>query len=296
MSGAAGPAGFLRAPLSVLAALAVLASFAPRASAQDARKKQEILFAELPARTVDDAPFDLVAKATSGLPVAFEVISGPATLDGRNVKLTGAPGLVIVRATQGGNASFLPAVQAERAFTVNSRPSAPAIVSQPMGARVSIGDIVALSAQASGEPAPSLQWRKNGVPVTGATDSRLTIPSATNADAGAYDVVASNPLGSATSDRAVVTVGKRPQSISFQGPTDGTSGQPILLSANATSGLPVRFDVVSGTAVLNGSMMTSQGGTVVVQASQQGDATYEAAAPVARTFVIGPGPNGQHGP
>jgi hypothetical protein len=58
----------------------------------------------------------------------------------------------------------------------------------------------------------------------------------------------------------------------------------------------VRFDVVSGTAVLNGSMMTSQGGTVVVQASQQGDATYEAAAPVTRTFVIGPGPNGQHNP
>jgi hypothetical protein len=84
-----------------------------------------------------------------------------------------------------------------------------------MGARVAIGDIVALSAKASGEPAPSLQWRKDGVPVAGATDSRLTVASATPADAGAYDVVASNLLGSATSDRAVVTVGKRPQSISF---------------------------------------------------------------------------------
>jgi hypothetical protein len=58
----------------------------------------------------------------------------------------------------------------------------------------------------------------------------------------------------------------------------------------------VRLDVISGSAILNGSMMTSQGGTVVVQASQQGDAAYEAAAPVTRTVVIGPGPNGQRTP
>jgi len=294
---AANPgAGVFRAPLRVLAALAVLSSAAPRASAEDGRRKQDILFAELPARTVDDAPFDLAAKATSGLPVAFELVSGPASLDGRRIKLTGAPGLVIVRASQGGNAAFLPAVGAERAFSVSARASAPAIVAQPVGVRVSIGEIVALSVQASGEPAPALQWRRDGAPVTGATDSRFTLASATPADAGAYDVVASNRLGSATSERALVTVGKRAQSISFQAPEYATSGQPVLLSASASSGLPVRLEVVSGTAILNGSMMTSQGGTVVVQASQQGDASYEAAVPVTRTFVIGPGPNGQRTP
>jgi len=288
--------GVFRGMLRALAALAVLSSVAPLASAQDGRRKQEILFPELPARGVDDAPFDLAARATSGLPVAFELVSGPASLDGKRIKLTGATGLVVVRASQAGNAAFLPAVAAERAFTVGAKPSAPAIVSQPAGMRASIGEIVALSVQASGEPAPSLQWRKDGAPVTGATDSRFTIASATPADAGAYDVVASNRLGSATSERALVTVGKRAQSISFQGPQNATSGQPVLLSASASSGLPVRLDVISGSAILNGSMMTSQGGTVVVQASQQGDAAYEAAAPVTRTVVIGPGPNGQRTP
>jgi hypothetical protein len=281
--------GVFRGTLRALAALAVLSSVAPLASAQDGRRKQEILFPELPARGVDDAPFDLAARATSGLPVAFELVSGPASLDGKRIKLTGATGLVVVRASQAGNAAFLPAVAAERAFTVGAKPSAPAIVSQPAGMRASIGEIVALSVQASGEPAPSLQWRKDGAPVTGATDSRFTIASATPADAGAYDVVASNR-------RALVTVGKRAQSISFQGPQNATSGQPVLLSASASSGLPVRLDVISGSAILNGSMMTSQGGTVVVQASQQGDAAYEAAAPVTRTVVIGPGPNGQRTP
>jgi Immunoglobulin I-set domain len=296
VSAAAAKPGILRAALPLLAALALLSPAAPRASAQDARKKQEIVFPELPALTVDDAPFDIAAKATSGLPVALELVAGPAKLEGRTVTLTGQPGLVIIRATQGGNDAFLPAVQAERAFAVKARPSAPAILLQPAGVRAAIGEIIALSVQASGEPAPSLQWRKNGVPVTGATDSRFTIASAGPADAGAYDVVASNPLGSATSERAQVTVGRRPQTISFQAPANATSGQPVPLNATASSGLPVRLDIVSGTAVLNGSTMTSQGGTVGVQASQQGDATYEAAAPVTRTVVIGPGPNGQHNP
>jgi Ig-like domain-containing protein len=289
-------AASLRAAIPLLAALAALSAMAPRAAAQDARRKQDILFPELPTRSVDDAPFDLAVKATSGLPVSLEVVSGPAVLDGKRIKLTGAPGLVIVRATQPGNDVFLAAVQAERAFTVTRRPVPPAIVSQPVGAHAAIGEIIALSVQATGEPMPAFQWRKDGVPVTGATDSRFTIASATPADAGAYDVVASNPLGSVSSERARVSVGKRFQTISFQGPANATSGQPLMLSANATSGLPVRFDVVSGAAILNGSMMTAQGGTVVIQASQPGDAAYEAAAPVSQTFVIGPGPNGPRNP
>jgi hypothetical protein len=287
--------GARRAALLVLAALSLLPFLAPRAAADDARRKQQIQFAELPARSVDDAPFDLAARATSGLPVTFELVSGPAVLDGRNVRLTGEPGLVVVRAAQAGNAAFLPAVQAERAFAVSRRPVAPAIVVQPMGTRAAIGEIVALAVEATGEPSPALQWRKDGVPVTGANESRLTLASLSAADAGSYDVVATNALGSATSERARVSVGKRAQSISFQGPANATSGQPILLSASASSGLAVRFQLVSGTATLNGSMLTPQGGTVVVQASQPGDATYEAAS-ATQTYVVGPGPNGQHTP
>lgn len=281
---AAALPGMFRAALPVLAAFAVFSAGAPRAAAQDSRRKQEIIFAELPMRTMDDGPFDLSAKATSGLPVAFEVVSGPAVLDGRRIKLTGAPGLVIVRAAQGGNAAFLPAVQTERAFTVGRRAAAPAILAQPVETRVAIGALALIFVEATGEPQPSLQWRKDGVPVTGATDSRFTIASAAPGDAGAYDVVASNTLGSVTSQRARVTVGKRSQTITFQGPTASPPGMPVTLSATASSGLPVRFDVISGMATLNGSMMTAQGGVVVIQASQPGNATYEAATPVTQRF------------
>ena len=271
----------LRAVLPALAVLALFAAAAPRSAGQDSRRKQEIAFGELPARKVGDAPFDLSAKATSGLPVTFVLVSGPAVLDGRNLRLTDRPGLVVVRATQPGNGVFLPAVSAERAFTVSGRPSAPTITLEPEGSAVGIGDLVLLSADATGEPPPAFQWQ-------------FSLAAAAASDAGTYEVVATNPLGSSTSERARVTVGKRSQTISFQGATSAAAGQPVILNATASSGLPVRFDVVSGTATVNGTvLMSTLGGTVVVQATQAGDSNYEAATPVMQTFIITSGPTGQ---
>src|ERR1019366_2646279 len=253
----------LRARIAALAALAALAAFAADAAAQDGRRKQEIIFDEIAARTVDDAPFDIAARATSGLPLSFEVVAGPAALEGRKLKLTGAPGLVIVRASQGGDAAFLPARGAERAFTVLARPFAPAILSGPAGTDVAIGEAVVLAVEASGEPPPGFQWRRNGVPITTATGSGASAP-------------------------ARVAVGKRRQSITFQSASAAlAAGQQVALSASASSGLPVRFEVVSGAAVVNGEMLTSQGGAVVVQAAQPGDSVYEPAMPVSQTFVFG---------
>jgi hypothetical protein len=282
---------------TALAAVAALLAAAPGAGAQDTRGKQEIVFPELPARTDGDAAFEVAVKSTSGLPVSLEVVSGPAVLDGKRLRLTGGPGIVIIRASQAGSGDYLPAHAAERAFTVNPKPFAPVFRSQPAGVRVAIGDAIELSADAAGEPRPAFQWRKDGEPITGASDSRLVIAPAALSDAGDYDIVASNSLGSAASGRARVSVVKRGQTINFLGQQAAVVGQAVELSANATSGLPVHFDLVSGSAVLSGAALTAQwAGTVVVRASQQGDATYEAAPPETQTFVFVAASSGQHGP
>ena len=62
-------------------------------------------------------PLSLVATATSGEPVSFSVVSGPAFVSGTQLTLTGT-GLVTVQATQAGNATYLPAPPVERSFTV----------------------------------------------------------------------------------------------------------------------------------------------------------------------------------
>ena len=288
-----GPGGFGLAAL--VAAAALLAPAAPL-RAQDTPRKQQIAFAELPERTVGDAPFDLVAKASSGLPVTFAVVDGPAVLDGKRLRLTGTPGLVVVLATQAGNAVFAAAKPEERAFAVSLNPSPPAFTLEPRAGVAEIGSIIVLTAAASGVPAPTFQWRKDGAPIQGATDRALTIAAARRSDAGAYDVLATNRLGTVASDRVQVSVVKRHQFISFQGSTSLTAGQPYALSANASSGLQVRFEVVSGTATLNGGLLTPQAGAVVVQASQDGDATYEAASPVTENFTVNLSPSGQRLP
>ncbi len=60
----------------------------------------------------------LAASASSGLPVGFSLVSGPATLSGNQLTLTG-PGAVVVQATQAGNSLWLPAVPVNASVQVN---------------------------------------------------------------------------------------------------------------------------------------------------------------------------------
>src|SRR5262249_22721885 len=77
-------------------------------SPPDTRLQQVITFGELSSQSVSDAPFPLAASASSGLPVTFTIMSGPATLTGNIVSITG-PGLVIIRASQDGDSTYAPA-------------------------------------------------------------------------------------------------------------------------------------------------------------------------------------------
>lgn len=70
---------------------------------------QAISFPQIPNHLTTDPPFELEATATSGLEVFFEVISGPATIDGNICTLTGEQGEVVIEATQPGNSTYDPA-------------------------------------------------------------------------------------------------------------------------------------------------------------------------------------------
>ena len=82
--------------------------------------------------------------------------------------------------------------------------------------------------------------------------------------------------------------GKTPQSIVFDPPGDhGLTSPPIALNARASSGLPVRFALLGGPAVLTDHSLQVTGvGAVTVQANQPGDAFYLPAPPVNRSFNV----------
>ncbi|MDP3198035.1 LamG-like jellyroll fold domain-containing protein, partial [Tabrizicola sp.] len=83
---------------------------------------------------------------------------------------------------------------------------APQITTQPASQTVNVGASVTFTAAASGSPAPTFQWRKNGTNLAGATNAALTLPAVTAADAASYTLVATNAAGAATSNAATLTV------------------------------------------------------------------------------------------
>ncbi|MCX6942172.1 MAG: Ig-like domain-containing protein [Verrucomicrobia bacterium] len=81
---------------------------------------QTIAFTPLGDRVSTAGSFALNATASSGLPVTFAIVSGPALLAGTTVDLTGAAGLVVIRAAQVGNLIYGAAPDVTRAFTVSA--------------------------------------------------------------------------------------------------------------------------------------------------------------------------------
>ena len=82
----------------------------------------------------------------------------------------------------------------------------PAITTQPASTTVQAGQAVAFSVQATGDPAPTFQWQKDGVNINGATAATFSIGSASASDAGDYTVLVSNASGEVTSSAATLAV------------------------------------------------------------------------------------------
>jgi hypothetical protein len=72
-------------------------------------------------------------------------------------------------------------------------------ISPAFGTNLFAGDTWTFSALAIGSDPITFQWYKDGQPLPGATQAVLTFAPLTASDGGNYYVVASNPLGSATS-------------------------------------------------------------------------------------------------
>jgi len=79
---------------------------------------QAISFAQIPNKLNTDPPFQVQATATSGLEVFLNILSGPATIAGNTITLTGDSGTVVVEATQPGNDIYDPADPVIQTFKV----------------------------------------------------------------------------------------------------------------------------------------------------------------------------------
>src|SRR5262249_18234615 len=82
----------------------------------------------------------------------------------------------------------------------------PTISQQPTNVSAMVNSTAAFSVNASGVPAISYQWNKNGSPIANATNASCTILNAQGNDSGTYSVVVSNSVGVVISSNATLTV------------------------------------------------------------------------------------------
>lgn len=287
--------------ITVKASQAGNSSFRPAETSQTftvAKADQTIDFAAIPAKIVTSPAFSLAATATSGLPVTYTLVSGPATLSGSTLTLSGATGTVTVRAAQAGNANFNPATAVTQSFAVASGVSQ-TLTFNALPARVVRTTFTLAATASSGLP---VTFSVVSGPATLGTDGKTVT---VGASAGTVVIRATQPGGATggvtyapaeTVERSfavTLTPPSRTQKITFikvtPAPTYGTA--PITLSASADSGLPVSFELVSGPANLSGARLAFTGaGQVVVRAVQPGDATFKPATAVTQTIVVNKAP------
>lgn len=245
---------------------------------------QTITFNPLPEKTYGDPPFTLSATASSGLPVTFSIVSGPATVNVNTITLTG-PGQVLVRASQVGDANYDAAPNVDRSFTVKAPPKkAQTITFTPVPEKTYGDPAFSLTATASsGLPVTFTRISgpatldNNNVTITGAGTIIVRASQAGSADYNAAPAV-----------DATIVVKKANQTITFEAlPDKVTVDAPFPLTASASSKLPISFDV-SGPATISNNMVKLTGdiGKVTIRALQAGSADYNAAPPVERNFNV----------
>ncbi|MBL9213717.1 MAG: immunoglobulin domain-containing protein, partial [Opitutaceae bacterium] len=188
-----------------------------------------------------------------------------------------------------------PAVSSVAELTVVSAPVAPVISVQPASRTVIAGTATTLTVVASGVPAPSYQWRRNGGDIPGAVGASYTLSSAQVSDAGTYQVVVSNGIGSVTSSAATLQVASRSWAGYYFGTFSGGNGNFALYVRDDNTGVFLGY-LPGATAQLmslnvsvndSGSFVFSQGAILTGASDGSGPVRAAALAPVVVSGTIG---------
>jgi hypothetical protein len=231
-----------------------------------------------------EGTLNLVATASSQLPVSFaSATTDICTVSGTVATLSNT-GICTIWASQSGSAIYAAAQPVRQSFRVQATQT---ITFSPIGA------------QLQGTPLNLVATASSQMPVsfTSVTPDVCTVSGtvATLSNTGTCTIWASQP-GSATyaaaqpvrqSFRVEAT-----QTITFNPIGAQLQGTQLNLVATASSQLPVSFtSVTPDVCSVSGTVATlSNTGICTIWASQPGDATYAAAQPLRESFTVRPSP------
>ena len=145
-------------------------------------------------------------------------------------------------------------------LNVAAAPVAPIITVQPARRTLAAGASLTLAVSATGAPAPTYQWRRNGAPIGGATNATYTVAAVASGDAGSYDVVVSNSAGSVGSTAVNVVVLPRSYAGTYFGSFAGNLGNFALLVRDDNSGVFLGYLPGSNAPVMSLNLVVGESG------------------------------------
>jgi sugar lactone lactonase YvrE len=213
------------------------------------------------------SPFTVSATSNSAGAITYSVVSGPATISGSTVTITGI-GTVVLQASQAANGNYSVGTQ-NATFTVSA--AAPTITftvsNQTYG-------VAPFTVSATSNSAGAITYSVVSGPAT-ISGSTVTITGvgtvvlqASQAANGNYTVGTQN---------ASFTVSAAAPTITFTVSNQTYGVSPFTVSATSNSAGTITYSVVSGPASISGATVTITGiGTVVLQAVQAANGNYTA--------------------
>ncbi len=257
-------------------------------SFQVLKGNQAISFAAPADKRLDES-VTVVASASSGLTVSFSSAApGVCSVSGTSVTFISV-GTCTINADQGGNGNWNPAPQVQQSFQVMKGNQA---ISFAAPADKRLDESVTVVASASSGLTVSFTSAAPGVcSVSGTSVTFISVGTCTiNADQGGNGNW--NPAPQAQRSFQV-TKGNQTITFTSTAPSGATAGgAPYSATATASSGLAVTFGTGSPTVCASGGTNGATFGfiavgTCIVNATQPGNANWNAAAPVAQTFAVG---------
>jgi NHL repeat len=230
-----------------------------------------LTLAAIANQTYGTAPFAVSATSNSTGAIAYSIVSGPATISGNIVTLTGA-GSVTLQASQAAAGNFA-ASTAQTSFTVNAtKPTLTfaAIANQTYGATP-----FAVSATSNSTGAITYSVVSGPATISG---NIVTLTGAGSVTLQASQVAAGNYAAATAQTSFTVTAAK--PTLTFAAIANQNYGAaPFAVSATSNSTGAITYSVVSGPATISGNTVTLTGaGSVTLQASQVAAGNFAAAS------------------
>jgi hypothetical protein len=166
--------------------------------------------------------------------------------------------------------------------------AAPSIRTQPASQTAAEGGTATFTVVTEGSNLIFL-WRRNGVPIAGASGSTLTLTSVNSGHAGTYSVIISNSSGSVFSNEATLSITPQEPPVIASQPVDRTvvSGSSMVFSVGVTGTAPFTYQWrKSGSDIPGATQSTltlanvtlASAGSYSVQVSNANGSTTSAAA------------------